>query len=1163
MTEHKLPKKKKRLLRILAGILFAILTLLIIVLLAVYIILTPARLTSIVNKCANEYLDAQVKLEHVELSLFKDWPAVSLDVAGGEIISHAFRNDSNHIRQESNGSDSLLRFDKLHISVNLHQILQNKLVINSIHISRPYIHAFVSSCGKANWDIFPSDGNDTVPPSTPLFIPEIQVKKIIIEKPGEVIYESRPDSLWAKIDLGRFDFTGNKSSYTIDILTSLSARMGELVYCRNLSLGIQGGIDWSMKKPEEITFRNLAFSVDSMPVTLDGTLIMGGKEIKSQLVCRAGQLSVPRLIRLVPKEMLPALQKINTDLSVDLKTTITGSYEFNKGTIPAFTIDCRVPKGHLYYGDTKLKLENFVLDASLKFTPQSPDSTYFILRKLDIQGTGIALQANGSVHNIPADPDVEYQTTGNIDLNTLSALYPPRDNIVTRGKISLDTRGKFLLSQLNIQHIGNTRIRGKISLNKLFIRIPNDSLALFVNNGVLRFGSTENRRDTTIEKGLEMLRMSARIDTAYFFYKRRIMINTSDARIRLQSAAEGLQKDTTRIHPLSGSISAGSFEMKGIDSTRIRIRKAHCGLRILPSKENARIPVLDLDIEAKRIMARSTIDRYSLTDGSIRIEATLTPKRGTNSRLAHYLDSLQQIYPGIPRDSLLRHAHPRKRKIVQDELADSDLDLKADSQIAEFIRKWQIQATVKARSGRFVTPYFPLRNRLENVNFHADMNEVGIHNTTLKSGRSNLTLNGHISNIRRVLLGRGALNIDIDLKSDTLDANELIRALNSGMSFAGSSEEKQQQMKDAADETELQALIEENNTDTVSRALVIPKNINLHIGLNVDYGEYANLKLFGLKGDLLARDRCLQLKELTAETDAGRMSMTALYANRGRNDITAGFDLEMHDIQVERLIQLVPSVDSLMPMLRSMEGEINCQIAATTEVDSLMNLKLPTLQAVCRIKGENLVLLDGETFTEISKMLHFKNKKRNLIDKVSVEMMVHDNELDMFPFILEMDRYKVAVGGVHKLDMSFNYHISVLKSPIPFKLGINISGTMDKMKFRLGKAKYKEKNIPSYVTLIDTTRINLKQSILNAFRRGTAAALKQAIPTKALPRDTLLLQEAEMLSASDSIQLIQSGIISTPEIIEEKEIKKKEPDKKEMVSDHKEPAILREEKNKK
>ncbi|MFR0835618.1 MAG: hypothetical protein ACLSG8_05160 [Barnesiella sp.] len=331
----------------------------------------------------------------------------------------------------------------------------------------------------------------------------------------------------------------------------------------------------------------------------------------------------------------------------------------------------------------------------------------------------------------------------------------------------------------------------------------------------------------------------------------------------------------------------------------------------------------------------------------------------------------------------------------------------------------------------------------------------------------------------------------------------------------------------------------------------------------MDYGEYANLKLFGLKGDLLARDRCLQLKELTAETDAGRMSMTALYANRGRNDITAGFDLEMHDIQVERLIQLVPSVDSLMPMLRSMEGEINCQIAATTEVDSLMNLKLPTLQAVCRIKGENLVLLDGETFTEISKMLHFKNKKRNLIDKVSVEMMVHDNELDMFPFILEMDRYKVAVGGVHKLDMSFNYHISVLKSPIPFKLGINISGTMDKMKFRLGKAKYKEKNIPSYVTLIDTTRINLKQSILNAFRRGTAAALKQAIPTKALPRDTLLQQETEMLSESDSIQLIQSGIISTPEIIEEKEIKKKEPDKKEMVSDHKAPAILREEKNKK
>lgn len=218
------------------------------------------------------------------------------------------------------------------------------------------------------------------------------------------------------------------------------------------------------------------------------------------------------------------------------------------------------------------------------------------------------------------------------------------------------------------------------------------------------------------------------------------------------------------------------------------------------------------------------------------------------------------------------------------------------------------------------------------------------------------------------------------------------------------------------------------------------------------------------------------------------MSLTALYATRSRDDIVTGFDLELRRVQVERLISLMPSVDSLLPMLRSFEGMVDCTIAATAAVDTMMNIELPTLNAACSIRGENLVLLDGETFTEISKMLRFKNRKRNLIDRISVDLLVHDNRIELFPFIVEMDRYKAAVSGVQRLDMSFDYHISVLKSPIPFRLGVNIFGTLDKFKFRIGRARYKSENLPSFVGLIDTTRVNLRRTITDIFRRGVDAA---------------------------------------------------------------------------
>ena len=228
----------------------------------------------------------------------------------------------------------------------------------------------------------------------------------------------------------------------------------------------------------------------------------------------------------------------------------------------------------------------------------------------------------------------------------------------------------------------------------------------------------------------------------------------------------------------------------------------------------------------------------------------------------------------------------------------------------------------------------------------------------------------------------------------------------------------------------------------------------------------------------------------------------------------------------------MPSVDSLLPMLRSFEGMVDCTIAATAAVDTMMNIELPTLNAACSIRGENLVLLDGETFTEISKMLRFKNRERNLIDRISVDLLVHDNRIELFPFIVEMDRYKAAVSGVQRLDMSFDYHISVLKSPIPFRLGVNIFGTLDKFKFRIGRARYKSENLPSFVGLIDTTRVNLRRTITDIFRRGVDAASLGEMRIAPTVDSSAYLPPDERLSRADSLMLQQEGILPDSVVID-------------------------------
>lgn len=207
-----------------------------------------------------------------------------------------------------------------------------------------------------------------------------------------------------------------------------------------------------------------------------------------------------------------------------------------------------------------------------------------------------------------------------------------------------------------------------------------------------------------------------------------------------------------------------------------------------------------------------------------------------------------------------------------------------------------------------------------------------------------------------------------------------------------------------------------------------------------------------------------------------------------------------------------------------------------------MNIITPTTNAALHIDGKELVLLDSETFRKISKMLLFKNKEKNMIDSLSVEVAAYDSQIDIYPFILNMDRYKLGVMGTNDFDMNYDFHVSILKSPIPFKFGVNISGNADDMKIRLGKAKLKENEVARTTMITDTTKVNLFKQMDEMFRRGAEAALRGESlnmyrtgdrSRMRRKRQSMNLTETrgDTISRADSLKLIEEGIIERPDTI--------------------------------
>ena len=224
----------------------------------------------------------------------------------------------------------------------------------------------------------------------------------------------------------------------------------------------------------------------------------------------------------------------------------------------------------------------------------------------------------------------------------------------------------------------------------------------------------------------------------------------------------------------------------------------------------------------------------------------------------------------------------------------------------------------------------------------------------------------------------------------------------------------------------------------------------------------------------------------------------------------------------------MPALDSIMPLLRDFSGIIDADVAATCDIDSGMNLVLPTLAAAVRISGDSLRLIDEDTYRKIGKWLMFKDKQDNLIKQMNVELTVRDNTMRIYPFIFDLDRYRLGVQGYNDLALNFDYHIAVLKSPLPFKFGVNIKGNPDHYKVRLGKAHLNERQVAQSVSIVDTTRINLLAQLENVFRRGVANSRFATLDIAANPTADKIDLNSDTISRADSLVLIREGLIPAP-----------------------------------
>ena len=1130
-------------LRIIRNIVLGLVVLVLLLLVALQVVLRPKVLTPLVNDIAQQFVDGgELRFSRVRASVIKDFPFLNFTLDSCAIVyphDRYARFDSTVVEKgrfpllqagRAPRMDTLASFRKLEASLNLVNLLKKTSYdIRRVELDHPRIFAHYYDSTAANWDILRLGNPDDTAASAPL--PPVRLQRIRLTGRPVIVFTDQKDTLLGLLTMQRLSLDGRIDTYKLpdarlrlradslfltgrlpadtvsvgldhleaegkDRKVSLSADAKAFLSTRSagrMRIPVHLEADAAFpKRPDdalEVQVDRLGLQVATIDLKgsgnavfhPDSTEILADATIKD---CPLGKLLDEYEVN------FPVLKKVKTDAVLDLDAHCDGVLA--EGRLPRINAHLQIPDAYLDYEGLRRRGQ-VSLDVDAKTDEEL--KLDLDLNRVLVDIVGARVDVKGTAADVTGE-DPFFALSGKVRarVDSLTRAFTADKGITGTGSITASLNGQARLSQLTLAQIGNADIKGDAVIRDLSVDDRKDGLKAWVRKADVQLETKGNRIDNNLRRGARVLALDATLDTLDATYKGGTFVRGKDVRIQAQNSA-AILRGGKELTPLMGTLHAANLSMRDEEGTDVGLRDNTETFRITPSTKDFRTPKLNLTSESAGVRIRSGANGVLLRNFKFDVTANKHQlAERTSTRLSRMLDSLQRVWPGTPRDSLMakyRRSHPRRTfpAWMQSDFRGRDIHVNLSDAARQYYRNWDFSGSVALDRARVLLPAFPLQTEVTNVSGTVTNDKIDLKRITVTAGESNVSAQGTLSNLRRSLLARGTMELDAMVTTDHLDANELIRAFSYYSAY-----DPEPSMERASDEA-IERVMEsaELPDSAASRLLVVPGNLNARVSLEASDIRYDSLEVSWAAADIEMKRRTLQVTNALAATNMGEMHFEGFYATRSKRDIKTGFDLNLVDITAEKVITLFPAVDTLMPMLRSFAGDLNCELAATAEVDTCMQLVLPSIDGVLRISGKDLSI-DGDTqeFQKIAKMLMFKNKNGAYVEEMGVTGMVRENVLQVFPFVMGVDRYTLALSGNQHLDESFSYHLSAIKSPLLVKFGVNVWGDdFDHVKYGLGRARYRRIPVPDFSRQLDTVQNSLLASIHNIFELGVDQAIAE------------------------------------------------------------------------
>lgn len=1098
-------KAVKKTLKIGGITLASILGVIIVIfLLLSWTVFSPQRLTKTANQVIDKYLPCNAEVDKVGLSLVSSYPFLAFEFYGLTVFDE----------MEESASDTLLHSGTFYTFVDMKALLkERKIIVEHLFSNDLQANLFISESGVTNLDIFlPTDS------AVAVIEPE--------ETEASTDFELYVDLRQIRLQNISATYIDNQSNISASV-DGLGIDVSGILDGTDMNASIIAGVDKIVAQIADST---------SIDASINGVEFRGNATMDAENITFGGNLNTTLIAA--------AIDDMNASLKNTGMTINNAVYQTSNGNIQLNAIVNGESVNFNAEGITAT-LEEFLMsvaDVTINEEMINADNLKFALSNLDVQ---MQDSVNGDINAAVSALNVDMLAATNQEMNNISgSLSAKGDGIqfnmggaapmaanlkdlsfVTDLSLKEDkiTANPYLAtSALHFALDGDTYVNNwpvsvslpvvadtaitNIAINRAYVKAIDKSLHFNANanlssNGDIKGNANIEMHSVDMISLMEMIpeslkylvegiELDALMDTKIdidggILANGEMMLNEANAILALTNLdaayndsifAEsgfvwaGITYPGSQNSKVSADITlkATDLNAKMIDSTNIDAYMNDFVAEIEVADFMDTITAISAKADINVAMLKASMDTMNLYTENAALSATVSPNNNKTMLMVNLdydklnagMGSMLSAQTGITsllamavyddtKEDLLLQWNP----VLQLSMEDASLDL--------------LKEPVEM-------PYLELDFSLGQFN---------INDSRLQIGNSDIMLWGNVYNIGAYVEKTGMLTGELFLESDYADVTELLALIND---FTVSSE--------SADTISSVTVTESAGSDTVTIAdpFMVPEGIDLTLYTNLSEINFNDHIFNNVGGDVTIRDGVIVLQELGFSSNSAEMQLTAIYETPARDDLYVGLDFHLLDIQIDELIDLIPSIDSIVPMLKSFDGEAQFHLAAETNLKADYMPKMPTLIGAAAIEGKDLVIMDSEVFDGIKRKLLMSKNAENKIDSMSVEMQVLRNKVDLYPFLIHMDKYQAVVAGRHNInkDLDCNYHVSLTDCPLPIRLGVNVGGSLNDIAekplkhIKVGRCQYKKMFKPEKRGLAEERTLQMKKVISDTLKEN-------------------------------------------------------------------------------